>query len=113
MGRVLLAGLPENELNLYFKRAKLAPITPNTTYKETELRRILEKVREDGYCFADQETEIYVRALAVPLHNASGRLVAALNVSVQADKTTKKQMLTKFLPLLRTAAAEMRALLVS
>lgn len=113
MGRVLLAGLPADELNDYFKRAKLTPITPRTVYKEQELRRILAKVRRDRYCFADQETEIYVRALAVPLYNASGRLVAALNVSVQADKTTKKQMLTRYLPLLHTAAAEMRSLLVS
>jgi IclR family transcriptional regulator, pca regulon regulatory protein len=112
LGRVLLAALPQEALKDYFKDAGLSPITPYTVHKEPEIRRILSKVREDGYCYSDQEFEIDVRAIAVPLYNASGRLVAALNVSTQASRTTKKHMLANYLPLLRHAAAEMRSLLI-
>jgi IclR family pca regulon transcriptional regulator len=112
MGRVLLAGLPADALQAYFRSAELLPVTPRTTYREKDLRRILAKIRQDGYCYSDQEFEIDVRAVAVPIHNASGRLVAALNISTQASRTTKEQMVTHYLPLLRTAAAEMRALLL-
>jgi IclR family pca regulon transcriptional regulator len=112
MGRVLLAGLSDDALKSFFKTAKLVPVTPHTVHKEPELRRIIAKVREDGYCYADQQFEIDVRAIAVPLYNASGRLVAAVNVSTQASRTTKRHMVTSYLPLLRNAAAEMRSLLV-
>ena len=60
----------------------------------------------------DQELEIDLRGLAVPLRNGSGRVVAALNISTQAGRTTREEMLSRLLPALRNAAAEMRPLLL-
>jgi IclR family pca regulon transcriptional regulator len=56
--------------------------------------------------------ELDLRTIAVPLRNNAGRVVAAMHVSTQASRTTKRQMIQKFLPVLRDAAAELRALLV-
>jgi len=90
----------------------LEPRTRTTVTNEAELRAILEKVHRQGYCVIDQEMEVDLRSLAIPIHNASGRVVAALHVSAQASKTGKKQMLDEFLPVLRDAALKMRPLLV-
>ena len=52
------------------------------------LREVLARVREDGYAAVDQELEEGLRSLAVPIHDASGAVVAALNVSVHASRST-------------------------
>jgi IclR family pca regulon transcriptional regulator len=53
-----------------------------------------------------------LRTIAVPLRNNSGLVVAAMHVTTQASRTTKRQMIDRFLPALRKAATEMRGLLV-
>jgi IclR family pca regulon transcriptional regulator len=112
MGRVLLAALPPAELDRFLRRANLHGYTPHTITTVPALRAALELVARDGYCVVDQELEVDLRALAVPLRNSSGAIVAALNISTQAGRTSHEQMLAKFLPVLRNAAAEMRALLI-
>lgn len=112
MGRVLLANLSNPELARFFQDADLRPITPHTLHREEDLRRVLERIRREGFCVVDQELEIDLRSIAVPVHNASGRIVAALNVSTQAGRTTKKDLMGTYLPALRRAALDMRPLLV-
>lgn len=112
MGRILLAHLPASELAEYFKAVDLAPLTAYTVTDEAKLRDILAKVRKDDYCLSDQQTELDLRTIAVPLRNNSGQVVAAMHVSTQASRTSKRRMIDDFLPLLRKAATEIRALLV-
>ncbi|MFT8245866.1 IclR family transcriptional regulator C-terminal domain-containing protein [Roseomonas sp. BN140053] len=112
MGRILLAALPAPELDRFFRTATLRRITPFTLHREDELRAALEQVRRDGYCLVDQELEIDLRGLAVPVHDAAGRVVAALNVSTQAGRTPKPALLDTYLPALRQAVSAMRPLLV-
>lgn len=112
MGRVLLAHLPERELDAYFRAVKLVPLTAHTVTAETKLRSILTKIRKDDYCLSDQQTELDLRTIAVPLRNHAGHVVAAMHVATQASRTSKKQVIDGFLPVLRKAAAEIRALLV-
>ncbi|WP_043833753.1 IclR family transcriptional regulator domain-containing protein [Muricoccus aerilatus] len=112
MGRVLLGHLPEAELDLFFRSAELLPLTPFTIHDEGELRRALDVVRREGYCLVDQEMEIDLRSLAVPVHNAAGRVVAALHVSTQASRTTVEELMGNCKAALRDAAAGMRPLLV-
>jgi len=112
MGRVLLAALSPAELGAYLRRAVLAPHTPHTITDPVKLREALAQVALDGFCVVDQELEIDLRGLAVPLRNGSGRVVAALNISTQAGRTTREDMLARLLPALRNAAAEMRPLLL-
>jgi IclR family pca regulon transcriptional regulator len=112
MGRVLLASLPPGELTKFFRAGNFERFTPFTLTDEPELRAALEQVARDGYCIVDQELEIDLRSLAVPVRNGSGRVVAALNVSTQASRTSVEVLKSRFLPVLRNAAAAMRPLLV-
>jgi IclR family pca regulon transcriptional regulator len=112
MGRVLLAALPDAQLSAFIAATKLNSFTPYTTIDKDELRDLMQKVRRNGYSLVDQELEIELRSIAVPVHNAGGRVIAAMNVSAQASRTTKKQMVDRFLPALREAAMKMRPLLI-
>lgn len=112
MGRVLLASLSDRELDSYFNRAARERLTRFTVVDENELREILAEIRRREFCIVDQELELDLRAVAIPLRNASGRVVAALNVGTQASRTNKRQLTDAFLPAMRAAAAEMRPLLL-
>jgi IclR family pca regulon transcriptional regulator len=112
MGRILLAALSDADLDTYFATVRLEGFTPRTITDKNELRACIDKVKARGYCIVDQELEPELRSIAIPVLNASGRTIAALNVSAQASRTTKKHMVAKFLPVLREAARDMRPLLV-
>lgn len=112
MGRVLLAALSDSDLDAYFAIARLESFTRRTVTDESELRKHIDKARSRGFCVVDQELEPELRSIAIPVQNAPGRVIAALNVSAQASHTKKKQMVDQFLPVLRDAAREMRPLLI-
>ena len=112
MGRVLLAALSHGELDGFLKNAHLESFTRYTITDKDELRQVLDKVRRNNYCLVEQELEIDLRTLAIPIQNASGRVIAAMNVGARASQTSRKQMLDGFLPVMRETAANMRPLLV-
>ena len=112
MGRVLLAALSDRELDAFLAKTVLESFTRNTIIDKDRLRAVLDRVRRDTYCVVDEELEIDLRTLAVPIHNASGRVIAAMNIGARASQTGRKQMLDEFLPVMRDAAANMRPLLV-
>jgi IclR family pca regulon transcriptional regulator len=106
MGRVLLAGLDEQALDAYFARAELRPFTSRTVHSPDELRAILDRVRAQGWAIVDQELEEGLRAVAAPLRDRTGRVVAAINVSTHSTRTSLAQMRRDLLPpLLATAAS--------
>jgi IclR family transcriptional regulator, pca regulon regulatory protein len=106
MGRVLLAGLPDDDLEERLSRIEVTPLTAHTVKDKAALREILAAVRGQGYAATDQELEEGLRSLAVPLHSSSGAVPAALNVSVHASRASMAALRRDFLPLaLRTAAA--------
>lgn len=112
MGRVLLAALSYTEFDAFLARAEIHSFTPYTVTEPAELRAVIEKTRRSGYSIVDQELEIDLRSVAVPVRNAAGRVIAAMNVSAQASRTPKKQLVESFLPALRDAAMKMRPLLI-
>ncbi len=112
MGRVLLASLPDDELDAFLKRIELRAFTPFTVTDRKKLKRIIQKVREDGMCLGDQEVERDLRAIAVPVLNRGGRVVAAVQAMGQARRVSNQHMIAEFLPVLRQTAAEMRTLLI-
>jgi IclR family pca regulon transcriptional regulator len=112
MGRVLLAALSDKELDAFLTQAKLGSYTRYTITDAAELRAAIEKVKRSNYCLVDQELEIDLRTLAIPIQNAPGRVIAAMNIGARASQTSRKQMLDEFLPVMRDAAANMRPLLV-
>lgn len=105
MGRVLLAALEPPALQEYFRQARMQKLTPSTVSSERGLRQVLVKVRQQGWCMVDQELEVGVRSIAVPLHDASGRVFAAMNISTNATRVPEKRLVGELLPLLRKTAA--------
>jgi IclR family transcriptional regulator, pca regulon regulatory protein len=105
MGRVLLAELPRDEA----LRRVGTPIQPRTELTITDpaaLDEELTRVRTQGWALVNQELEMGLRSLAVPLRDAHGRAIAAMNVSTHAGRTSLEQVHEVFLPaLLKTADA--------
>jgi IclR family pca regulon transcriptional regulator len=104
MGRVLLAHLDEEELERYFAGADLAPRTRQTVVAPDELRSLLADVRGSGYALVDEELEDGLRSLAVAVRDATGTVIAAMNVSAHAHRVPLSVLVDDFLPLLRDAA---------
>lgn len=111
MGRILLAYLPTDQLEQYLARVVLTPHTPRTVNSVEKLRLLLRNVRRNGYALCDQEYEIGLRSLAVPVFAPSGRCVATLNLSGNAPRISALEMQTRFLPHLRSAANELAVFL--
>jgi IclR family transcriptional regulator, pca regulon regulatory protein len=104
MGRVLLAGLPRTELAGYLQRTEFRRYTERTITDPVELRAEVEQVRRQGYAVVDQELEAGLRSAAAPIRNADGEVVAALNVSAHASRTSVQQLEDELVPaLLQTA----------
>ena len=110
MGRVLLAGLSASQLAEYLRRAVLTPYTHRTLVSKDKLREAIVAARETGYAIVDQELEIGLRSIAVPVLDAGGHPVCALNISTQAARVATAEMEKRFLPALRAAAAELSML---
>jgi IclR family pca regulon transcriptional regulator len=104
MGRVLLAHLPAEMLENYLKVTKFQRFTEKTISDPEALRKELSSVFKQGYALVDQELEIGLRSLAVPVFAGGGRAVAAINIGTQAARISKSEVLQQFLPVLRKAA---------
>ncbi len=104
MGRVLLADLKPAELDAYFGRAQFLLLTPHTLTEPAALRSKLAEIRQNGFALVDQELEIGLRSIAVPIRNRTGRMLAAMNVSGHASRISVDEMRQRFLsPLLYAA----------
>jgi IclR family pca regulon transcriptional regulator len=111
MGRVLLASLPTEELESYLSDTPLKRFTDRTIISPDKLRQVLRLVSRNGYAIVDQELELGLRSMAVPIQNPDGKIVAALNVGAHAQRVSTQDMHTRFLPRLRSAAQELSMLL--
>jgi IclR family pca regulon transcriptional regulator len=111
IGRVLLAYMPVEQLEQYLARVVLIPHTSRTVSSVDKLRLALRNVRRHGYAMVDQEYEVGLRSLAVPVYSPTGRVVATVNLSGSAPRMSLYEMQTRFLPHLRNAATELGAFL--
>lgn len=111
MGRVLLAYLPAEQVEQYLTRVVLTPHTTRTVTTVEKLRLALRNVRRHGYALVDQEYEVGLRSLAVPVYSPTGKVVATVNLSGSAPRIPVYDMQTRFLPHLRGAAAELGSML--
>jgi IclR family transcriptional regulator, pca regulon regulatory protein len=109
MGRVLLSGLSEAELETYLGKVSLEKLTGRTVTTISALRTEVGRVRGQGYALVDQELEEGLRAVAAPIRDRTGRVVASLNISAHASRTSLEAMRRTFLPPLLAAAARISA----
>jgi len=104
MGRVLLADLPDAELETYLKTVRLDALTPHTLTDRTALRTELQRVREQGFAIIDGEREEGVRSAAAAVRNGSQTASMALNVSANAARVPLQRLREEFVPQLIEAA---------
>lgn len=109
MGRVLLADLSTDMLEVLLSRADLISLTPATETNPGKLRKDLVQVREQGYSIVDQELELGLRSIAVPISNRNGIAIAALGVSTNTAQCSIKDMIARVLPIIRDASRAISA----
>lgn len=111
-GRMLLAGLAPPAFEAWLQRHQLARLTHSTTVDRAGFERAVACARSQDWCLASEEHELGVAALAVPLRNMQGQVLAALNVVVSSPRRMEAATLQKeMLPLLLEAARSVRGLL--
>lgn len=108
-GRVLLAHLSPADLETFLAEARLERLTDRTVTDPQELRDLLDDIRKKGYALVDQEVEEGVRSVAVPLRDAGGTVIAAMNVSSYATRVSVGAARQEVLPLLLAAASQIEA----
>jgi IclR family transcriptional regulator, pca regulon regulatory protein len=98
MGRVLLADLPDDELDAYLVTGPFTAHTERTTVDPGGLRTAVHRVREQGWSLVDQELEMGLRSISAPIRGADGRAVAALNIAAAAPRVGLDDLRERFLP---------------
>ena len=111
MGRVLLSALPEAEIR---RRLAIRPLAARTALTVTDCDAVMarvETVRDVGYAVVDQEVEVGLWSIAVPLLNTRGDTVAAMNFGLAAGRTASESAIARYLPALRRIQAEIGKIL--
>ncbi|MDX8441287.1 IclR family transcriptional regulator domain-containing protein [Mesorhizobium australafricanum] len=103
MGRVLLSGLSADDLKSFLTQATIERRTSKTITGRAALGKAIDKARADGFAIVDEELELGLRSIAVPIIDRAGRTVAAINVSTQSARFSVEAMERDILPVLRTA----------
>jgi len=111
MGRVLLAGMVDDALDRWLKGLRPRKLTPKTLTSQRELLERVLQARADGYAVNDEELEMGLRSIAVPVRNSRGDVVFALGISLQAARMTPAMMKQRLLPALQSGSAALSAML--
>ena len=112
VGRVLLSRLPDAELIAALDKMDLAPLTPFTVTDRKLLLKAIAADRAQGYSLVDREAEPGFRSISVPVRRYDGAVVAAINMGAHVDRVSATEMVERFLPRLRDAAASVKSMLV-
>lgn len=113
MGRVQLAALPERELHSYLATARLQAFTPWTITRPEDLRAAIERDRAQGWSMVYRELEEGIAGIAMPIHAANGRVIAAANISLAPARLKEPGTQAHLLEMLRRTAQAIEARLKS
>jgi len=108
MGRVLLAQLPEAELEAFLARVKLEAFTSSSVTSADVLKEEIIKARVRGYSIVDQELDSGLRSVAAPVFAGNGELLGAINISTNAARVDMETLMGVYLPRLQQAAEAVR-----
>lgn len=106
MGQILLANLSLPELDHYLNQANLTSFTEKTMVNQSDLLERLERIKKDGWVFVEQQLETGLSSLAAPIRDNEGKVVAAINISSNADRFNQKKIKEQFLSLLLQTAEQ-------
>jgi len=111
MGRILLAAMPDEQLTLCLKRTSAKALTPKTITDKRVLREIVMNVRSEGFAMTDEELELGLRSIAVPVKTRNCRVVASMNIGVHSARVSAAEMIHRYLPVLHENARALGQLL--
>lgn len=111
IGRVLMAHVPVAQLASLLEQIQFSSLTDRSVANATQLQKLLERVRRDGYSMVDEEMFSGLRAVAVPLKNKRDEVVASINACGNRNSIQAPYLVDTVLPALRSAADEIRAML--
>ncbi|BBC31522.1 Beta-ketoadipate pathway transcriptional regulator, PcaR/PcaU/PobR family [Streptomyces graminofaciens] len=109
VGRVMLAQLPDEEIDARLARVDLSPLTGRTLTSADRIRSELRRVRRQGYAVVDQELEEGLRSVAAPVRDRAGEVVAAVNIPVPAGRYPVESVRRDLLPQLLATVARIEA----
>lgn len=104
-GRVLIAHMEEAQREKLLAKATLPALTPLTITDPDKLRKVLAQVKEQGFAGIDEELNLGVRSLAVPIFDRNYRVPGALGISVRVPNISMKELMQRYLPKLRATAS--------
>ena len=103
-GRVLLSAWADERLSAYLNRVKIEARTRYSLVKKAALREAVRCASTQGYAATDQELEIGLRSIAVPVIDSRGTLIGAMSASASTARISLPQMVKGFVPVLRANA---------
>jgi IclR family pca regulon transcriptional regulator len=110
-GRMLLSSLSDTEAKAILNRCVRSQLTPRTKTDPKEILREIAGARTKGHTINDQEVEVGLRTIAVPIHDQSGKMVAAMSISAQASRVPLKSLVSTLLPEISAARNRVMSLL--
>ncbi|MFM0156422.1 IclR family transcriptional regulator domain-containing protein [Paraburkholderia sediminicola] len=110
-GRLWLASMPDDEIDAYLSRVDLQPLTPFTLKSIDDIKTVIAKVRAQGYVELDQEYEVGMRILGVPLTNRDGEMRASLTITMQVSSMTPTDIRERYLRYLYEGQALLRPII--
>jgi len=104
MGRVMLSQLSKEDLQEYLSELEITPLNSYSLTSKKSLLTEIKKAAHQGWYLLDQELEVGLRSLAVPIGTHVNETYAAINVSVPASRVSIDSLTREILPrLLNTA----------
>ena len=110
VGKSILANLPDEEIRQIWDSEEHIQFTDKTITTFSAMQEEVAKIRRNGYAIDDEEHEVGVRCIAVPIHNWKGVPVAAISVSAPAFRMDHNAM-QRFLPSMLAVANEISTML--
>lgn len=107
----MLAERPKDEVRFLLNRIMRPALTPRTLTALRDIVQEIDRARQQGYAICDEELEIGLRSVAVPIRTGRGELIAALSLSVSTSRMSRDDVVDKLPPELETARRAFAALL--
>lgn len=110
LGKALVAWLPTVERRAIWEAATVEAYTEHTITEFDQLEAYFEVCHKNGYAEGNDELEVGLRSIALPIFNKKGEPIAAINVSTNSKRTSEEKIKEIFLPLLKEGAEELNRL---
>jgi IclR family transcriptional regulator, pca regulon regulatory protein len=107
-GRVMLSARPESEIRTFLQKIKLRKLTPYTKITVAEIIKELRSAQAQGYAINDQEVELGIRSIAIPIRNRHGHIICSVSMSTRADISDRSDLI-KMLPALEAVRQRITA----